>query len=191
MLPFIPQQASQIANANLQIMANATQRYAHGIQQLAELNLQTVRTLWEESSTVAKAGTAARPSDFLGWESTLFAELPEKAAAYSRHFFSIVRATEADILNEAFSQYEKYGINVKGAFESTLQQGRSAAQGASALVADVTSRSTQAANEIASNVVDGSTDVVRSTADASSNAAGELQNTDEKTARALKAGVKR
>ncbi|SAL87644.1 phasin family protein [Caballeronia arvi] len=191
MLPFIPQQASSIANANLQIMANVTQRYAHGIQQLAELNLQTVKTLWEESTTVAKAGTAARPSDFLGWESTLFAELPEKAAAYSRHFFSIVRATEADIFNEAFSQYEKYGINVKGAFESALQQGQFAAQGVSALVADVTDRSTQVANEIASKVADANTDVVRTTVDASSTAAADLQETDEQTARALKAGAKR
>ena len=191
MLPFIPQQASSFANANLQIMMNVTQRYARGIQQLAELNVQTVRTLWEEGSTVAKAGTTARPTEFFGWESMLFAELPEKAAAYSRHFFAIVRATEADIFNEARSQYEKYGINVKDAFESTLQQGQSDAQGTSALVADVTDRSTQAANEIASNIANANTNVAQSTVDALSNAARDLQDSDEKTARALKAGAKR
>ncbi|KDR38092.1 TIGR01841 family phasin [Caballeronia glathei] len=191
MFPYFPQQASSFANANLQILMNVTERYARGVQQLAELNVQTVKTLWEESSSVANAGTAAKPGDFISWESTLFAELPEKAAAYSRHFFSIVRATEADILNEARSQYEKYGINVKGAFESALQEGQSASQKASALVADVTDRSALAAREIASDVADANTDVMRSTVEASYNAAEDLEDATERVTRSSKSGAKR
>ncbi|TCK32709.1 phasin family protein [Paraburkholderia sp. BL8N3] len=191
MFPYLPQQASSFANANLQILMNVTERYVRGVQQLAELNVQTVKTLWEESSSVVHAGSAAKPGDFLSWESTLFAELPEKAAAYSRHVFSIVRATEADILDEARSKYEKCGINVKGAFESALQEGQSASQAASAVLSDITERSTQAANEIASSVADASTDVMRSTVEASSNAAEDLEDATEKATRSSKSGAKR
>jgi phasin family protein len=191
MFSYFPQQASSIANANLQILMNITQRYARGIQQLAELNVQTVKTLWAENSSVVNAGAAAKPGDFLSWESTLFAELPEKAAAYSRHFFSIVRATEADILNEARSQYEKYGINVKGALESALQQGLSASQGAVASLSDATDRSAHAANEVVSNVAHASADIVQPTVEASSNAAENIDDANEKSTHSSKTGAKR
>jgi len=97
MFPYFPQQSSSVVTANLQTLVNVTKRYASGLQQLAELNVQTVKTVFEESTSVLKAGSSAKPGEFLSWQSTLFAEIPEKAAAYTRHFLTIVRATEADI----------------------------------------------------------------------------------------------
>jgi phasin family protein len=108
---------------------NVTKSYASGLQQLTELNVQTVKTVFEESASTLKAGSNAKPGEFLSRRSTLFAAIPEKAAAYTRHFSKIVRATEADILNEARTQFEQYGFGMKGVFESAAQQAQSAVQG--------------------------------------------------------------
>jgi phasin family protein len=77
--------------ASLQSHVNIAKRYASGLKQLAELNVQTLKTVFEESTAVATAGLHAKPVDFLSWQSTLLAETPEKAAAYTRHFWQIVR----------------------------------------------------------------------------------------------------
>ncbi|WP_181290917.1 phasin family protein [Caballeronia novacaledonica] len=106
---------------NLQIFVNVAKRYASGLQQLADLNVQTAKTVFEESAAIAKAGPNAKPGDFLSWQSTLLAETPEKAAAYARHFWQIVRATQTDILNEARGPLEQFGFEVKRASESVSQ----------------------------------------------------------------------
>ncbi|WP_159462940.1 TIGR01841 family phasin [Caballeronia telluris] len=160
MFPYSPQQASSVAAANLQSFVNVTKRFASGLQQLAELNVQTVKTVFEESTSVLKAGSSAKPGDFLSWQSTLLAEIPEKTAAYTRHYFEIVRATEADILNETRGQYEKYGIGVKGVFESM-------SQGPVALLSNIGSTSTDVVDESAEVVLDASAEVTDGVQEAS------------------------
>jgi hypothetical protein len=97
-----------------------------------------------------------KPGEFLGWQSTPFAAIPEKAAAYTRHFVKIARATEADILNEARTQFEQYGFGMKGGFESAARQAQSAVQGPIALLSDLSAASTGAANETAKVTLDAS-----------------------------------
>lgn len=108
--------------AGFQVFVNVAKRYATGLQQLAELNVQTAKTVFEESTAVAKAGTQAKPADFLSWQSILLAETPEKAAAYTRHFWQIVRATQTDILNEARGPMEQFGFGLKNASETASQE---------------------------------------------------------------------
>jgi len=48
MFPFSPQQASPIA-ANMQALVSVTKRYAAGLQQIAELNVQTVKTVLKKA----------------------------------------------------------------------------------------------------------------------------------------------
>jgi phasin family protein len=191
MFPFFPQQVSSFATANLHTLMKVTQRYASGLQQLAELNVQTVKTVVEESKSVASAGAGAKPGDFLSWQSTLFAELPEKAAAYSRHFFSIVRATEADILNEARNQYEQYGIGMKGMFEAAVQQGQSTTEHSTALLSNVAESSTQASTETAGVVLDASGEIAQTATNTVSDIADGTQDTAERAIRSAKAGSKR
>ncbi|WP_277182602.1 TIGR01841 family phasin [Caballeronia sp. BR00000012568055] len=107
---------------SLQVIVNVAKRYASGLQQLAELNVQTAKTVFEESAAVAKAGSQAKPGDFLSWQSTLLAETPEKAAAYTRHFWQIVRATQTDILNEARGPMEQFGFVLKKASDSASKE---------------------------------------------------------------------
>ena len=165
MFPYSPQQAVAAATANLQILVNVTKRYASGLQQLAELNLQTVKTVSAENTSVRKAGSGAKPGEFLSWQSALFPAIPEKAAAYTRHFLKIVRATEVDILNEARSLFERYGFGMKGVFESAARHAQPAVQGPIALLFNLPSTSTGAANETARAVLDASAEVAQTSND--------------------------
>jgi len=122
MFPSFPNQTFAFPAANVQVLVNITKRYVGGLQQLAELNVQTVKTVFEESAAVAGAGPKAKPGDFLNWQTTLLAEMPEKAAAYSRHFLQIVRATQTDILNEASGPLKQFGFELKGVTDSVSQK---------------------------------------------------------------------
>ncbi|KXU82835.1 hypothetical protein CR51_42535 [Caballeronia megalochromosomata] len=122
MFPSFTQQTFLFPSTGVQVLVNVAKRYASGLQQLAELNVQTVKTVFEESAAVAKAGPNAKPGDFLSWQSTLFAETPEKAAAYTRHFLQIVRATQTDILNETRGPLEQLGFGLKRSSDSLSKE---------------------------------------------------------------------
>ena len=166
MFSFSSQQASPIA-ANMQVLVSVTKRYATGLQQLAELNVQTVKTAFEESaSSVLESGFWARMQAIF-WKSqkTLIAvKLRRKWAAYTRHFLSIVRATEADILNETRGQFEQYGFRVKGVFEA-------APKGPFALLSNFATASKDAASETGAAVVNASETVAQTAVDATADAA--------------------
>jgi phasin family protein len=199
MFPFLPQQASLFGTANLQTLLNVTKRYASGLQQLAELNTQTVKTVFEESASVLKAGSAATPGEFMNWQSSLIAAFPEKAAAYTRHFLTIIRSTEADILEETRTQFEQYGVGMKGVLDSAAQQGESAAQGTTELLSNIASASTQAVDETAEAVLDASGQIAQTSIDSTAegvDAAREATETaareaTETASRTSKAGSKR
>jgi len=161
MFPSFPQQASSGAASNYQLFVNVSKRYASGLQQLAELNVQTIKTVMEESTSVLKAGTVVKPGEFLSLQPKLLAALPEKAAAYSRHFLNIVRSTETDILNETRSQFGKYGFNLKGVFETAAQQSEVFAKGPVALLSNAAKESADAADETAAVVVDASGEIAQ------------------------------
>ena len=167
MFPYSPQQAVATATANFQIFVNVTKRYASGLQQLAELNLQTVKTVFAENTSVLKAGSGAKPGEFLSSQSALFPAIPEKAAAYTRHFLKIVRAMEVDILNEARGLYERYGFGMKGVFESAARHAQPATQGPSALLSNFPATSTGAADETG-RVLDASAEVAQTSNDTKS-----------------------
>ena len=80
---------SSLARANFQALLNVTGRVATGMQALTELNVQTVRKGVEESNALLSAEGEAGAGDILGWQSLMLAQLPEKAASYTQHVFSI------------------------------------------------------------------------------------------------------
>ncbi|SAK98900.1 Phasin protein [Caballeronia temeraria] len=137
MLSLFFRPANSPGATNLQTVGNVARRYMSGVQQLAELNMQTLNTVFAESSTVFKSGSAASPSDWVTSQSTLIAELPEKTAAYTRHFLAIVRATETDILNETRGRATPAGTFE--AFLNAISTGADAARGTANAVVDTTS----------------------------------------------------
>lgn len=191
MFPKFPQQASALPTAGFQVFINVTKRYTSGLQQLAELNVQTVKTVFEESSSVLKAGSSANPADFLSWQSTLFAEFPEKAAAYTRHFLTIVRSTETDILNETRGQFAQFGPGLKSMFDTAAQEGQSAAANAGALLTDATSAAADTAEETTNVVLDASGEIAQTSIDAGAEVTDTVQQSAEAPVRASKANSKR
>jgi len=138
MFPYSTQPFSSIARANFAAFLNVSGRFASGIQQLTELNIQTVKTVIEESNSLLRAGEQASAGDVLGWQSVMLAQFPEKAASYSKHFISIITSTEADIIKEARSQYERNGIEIKGAVQQAAEDAQSATEEQGAILSDAT-----------------------------------------------------
>jgi phasin family protein len=182
MFPFYSQHASSIARANLQALLSMSGRYASSLQQLTELNVQTVKTVIEETNALFEAPESG--DDFLGKQTMMVAQFPEKAAAYSRHFFSIVTSTEADLMNETRSRYEQFGNSVKEGFEqgfeATRKQVDLASQTSSQIVTEAGEASAEAmrqssgvvlnaSGEIAANAMDTGAQAVESTEDAATN----------------------
>ncbi|AET92619.1 phasin family protein [Burkholderia sp. YI23] len=99
-----------LARANLQAFLNMSGTFAGGLQALAELNVQTVRKMVEESNALLNAGNEASTGDVLGLHSIMLAQFPQKAASYGQHVISIVQSTQDDIIGEVRWRYERNGI---------------------------------------------------------------------------------
>lgn len=170
MFPYSAQPFSSIAKANFAAFLSVSGRFASGVQQLTELNIQTVKTVIDESNSLLRAGEEASPGDVLGWQSIMLAQLPQKAASYGRHFLSIITSTEADIVSDVRSQYERTGSDVKDALDSAAQEVQSAAETQGAIISDVTDTMAGAAEENTNVILDASGDLARKTSDAGAQA---------------------
>ena len=71
-------QMPSLARANLQAFLNMSGTFAGGLQALAELNVQTVRKMVEESNALLNAGNEASTGDVLGWQSIMLAQFPQR-----------------------------------------------------------------------------------------------------------------
>jgi len=80
---------------------------------------------------------------------------------------------------------------MKGVLDSAVRQDQSAAQGPIALLSDITTASTGAANETAGIVLDASGETAQKTLDTSAGAADGAQEASEAALRPAKAGSKR
>jgi len=166
---YIAYQIPSIARANLQAFLNASDRFASGLQALTELNVQTVRKVIEESNTLLRAGEETSPGDMLGWQSVMFAQLPQKAASYSQHVLSIITSTEADIIGEVRSQYERNGITLQGLADTSVDNAQEATESTSLVVTDLAetaNEEAQPAQQAGSVILDASGEAAKDTSDA-------------------------
>jgi phasin family protein len=154
-------QIPSIARANLQAWLNIGGRFASGMQALTELNAQTVRKMVEESNSLLRAGDDATPGDVFGWQSVMFAQLPQKAASYGHHVMSIITSTEADMIGEMREQYERNGISMGGMMQSAADDAQRAAQSSSGLVTSLADTANEAVQETSGVVLDASGEAAR------------------------------
>jgi phasin family protein len=189
MFPYYSEHASSITRANLQALLNISGRCASGLQQLTELNVQTVKTVVEETSALFE--TRENGDDFLGRQTTMLAQFPEKAAAYSRHFFSIVGSTEADLMNETRNRYEQIGISVKEVieegFEASMNQVEPTLQSSAQVVADTSEASADATQRTAGLVLNASGEIAQKAMESSAQA---VDGTEDATAKLMQAASK-
>lgn len=189
MFPYSSQHVSSIASANLQVFLNMSGRCASSLQQLTELNVQTVKTVIEETNALFEMPEAE--ADFLGKQTTLLAQFPEKAAAYSRHFFSIISSTETDLMNETRNRYEEIGVSLKEGFEegleASMKQVELTSRGASQVVAATSDASADTTQRATSLVLNASGEIAQQSTETGEQVLG---STEDETAKGVQASSK-
>ncbi|WP_250500913.1 phasin family protein [Caballeronia sp. GAWG1-5s-s] len=170
----IAYQMPSIARANLQAFLNASERFANGLHALTELNVQTVRTVIEESNSLLRTGDETSAGEALSWQSVMLAQLPQKAASYGQHVLSIITSTEADILGEVRSQYERNGITLKGLFDSGAQAAQETTESTSLVVTNLAETTSEAAANTSGVILDASGEIANEAASESADETKQL-----------------
>src|SRR5436190_19585098 len=86
--------------ANVESLLGLTAKAFEGVEKLVELNLQVARTSLSEVAEAAKAALSVKDAqELLALQAGLLQPAAEKAAAYSRHVYEIVAATNAEVTN--------------------------------------------------------------------------------------------
>lgn len=155
-------QIPSLARANLQAFLNMSGSFASGLRALAELNVQTVRKMVEESNTLLSAGDEASAGDVLGWQSVMLAQFPQKAGSYGQHVLSIVKTTQDDIVAEARSQYERNGIKLNDMSKAAADGVQTAARASNVLVTDTLDSTKKVARETSGAVLGADGEIAKS-----------------------------
>jgi phasin family protein len=154
-------QIPSMARANLQAWLNISGRFASSMQALADLNAQTVRKMVEESNAMLRAGDDASPGDVFGWQSVMFAQMPQKAAAYGQHVMSIITSTEQEVIDEVRSQYERNGIKLKEMANTAASDMQQAAESSGGMASSLAETASEAVSESSNVVLDASGQIAK------------------------------
>jgi phasin family protein len=123
---YSPQQIAELNKASYQSFVNLTGKYMNGLQELAELNVQTIRTIIEESNNFPKDNVTENVGDLPQWQSSMLTQLPGKAASYNRHLHTIILSTGAEVAREVQRQYESRGGQVNAIFMEAIEKANAA-----------------------------------------------------------------
>jgi len=126
MLFYSPQQIAELNKASYQSFVNLTGKYMNGLRELAELNVQTIRTIIEESNNFPKVNVTENTGNLPEWQSSMLTQLPGKAASYNRHLHTIILSTGAEVAREVQRQYESRGGQVDAIFMEAIEKANAA-----------------------------------------------------------------
>ncbi len=91
--------------ANVDMLVGLTTKAFEGVQQLAALNLQVVKTSLDEAAETARSALAAKDAkSLLALQAGALQPVAEKAAAYGRQVVEIVANTKAEFEKAAAEQ---------------------------------------------------------------------------------------
>ncbi len=91
--------------ANLDVLVALTAKAFDGVQQITALNLQVVKTSFEEAAEAARTALSVRdPKQLLSLQTNALQPVAEKAAAYGRQVVDIVTSTKAEFERVAAEQ---------------------------------------------------------------------------------------
>ena len=130
------QQISDINKANYQSLVNVFGKFMNGYRELAELNMQTVTTIINESNNLPTDAIAEKTDNLPEWQSSMLSQFPQKAAAYNRHFRTIVLSTGAEVVREARRQYETRGNQINSIVAEAVEKATTASTRAVGKLAD-------------------------------------------------------
>jgi phasin family protein len=135
-IPFVsPEQFAAAGKANVETMMFIAHTAFASAERLAALNLNTARSLLEDSVTNVKAMLAVKdPKELMGMQASLAQPAVEKAVAYSRSVYEIATQTQEELNKVLESQVSTMNANVNSALDQAV---KSAPAGSDVAVAAV------------------------------------------------------
>lgn len=130
-----PEQIAAAGKANVETMMFIAHTAFASAERLAALNLNTARSLLEDSVTSVKAMLAVKdPKELMGMQASLAQPAVEKAVAYSRSVYEIATQTQEELNKVLESQVSTINANVNSALDQAV---KSAPAGSDVAVAAV------------------------------------------------------
>jgi phasin family protein len=100
-----PEQVMAAHKANVETLFGLTNKAFEGVEKLVELNMQVAKAALAESADTTKAVLSVKDAqELLALQAGMLQPSAEKAAAYSRHVYDIVAATNAEVTKIAEEQ---------------------------------------------------------------------------------------
>ncbi|KXU83856.1 phasin [Paraburkholderia monticola] len=119
---YSPQQIADLHKAGYQSFVNLTGKYMKGLQEVAELNVQTMKTIIEESNNFPMDDVTESANNLPEWQSSMLSQLPGKVTSYNRHLHTIILSTGAEVAREVRRQYESRGGQVNAIFLEAIEK---------------------------------------------------------------------
>jgi phasin family protein len=108
--------------ANLDALLSLTAKTFEGVERLAALNLQVVKTSIDEAAESSLAALSAKePQSLLALQAGALQPAAEKAAAYGRQVYDIVVSTKADVEKVAAEQVAGVQSSFMAAIEAAAK----------------------------------------------------------------------
>lgn len=166
--------------AQFDVLAGLTTRAFEGLEQLATLNLQVMKTSLAEAVEASRVALSATdPQALFAVQADMLQPVPEKAAAYGRQVQAILTATTADLEKVAAEQFAGAQSQLLNAAEGFAKNAPEGSAGSLVLV-----RSAFAA---ANNAFDSLQKAGKQASDAAQASYGAFSGTAAKPARARRA----
>ncbi|MGF6759460.1 TIGR01841 family phasin [Paraburkholderia sp. GAS334] len=117
-----PEQIAAAQKASLEAFFGLTGKVFEGVEKLAVLSLQVVRsTLAEAQERMTKAPGTTDPQQWFALEAGFSGPFAEKSLSYGRQAFDIASTTQAEVTQLAQTQYERYNARVQAFIEEAAK----------------------------------------------------------------------
>jgi phasin family protein len=118
----VPEQLIAAHKAALEATFGVLTKGFEGIEKLAELNLQAVKsTVAKNQDIIAKAFSAKDPQELYALQTREVQPATEKAQSYWRHVYEIISGTQAEIAAIAEAQFKQHQHNAQALFDGLLK----------------------------------------------------------------------
>ena len=103
-----PEQIIAANKANMETLANLTNKAFEGVEKLVELNIQVAKTALKENVESAKQAMSVRDAQqLMALQAGMVQPLAEKIMAYSRHLYNIANDTQAAFTKASDSELQQ------------------------------------------------------------------------------------
>lgn len=134
-MSFTPDQLMAAQKANVETLFGLTHKAFEGVEKLIELNMQVAKTAMTEAAEATKAAMSVKDAqELLALQASLLQPSAEKAAAYSRHVYDIMAATNAELTTAAEAQMADAQKKMLATVDTAVKNAPAGTENAVALV---------------------------------------------------------